>query len=49
MGVQWHPEFMDPRDPALLDGKPMLDAFLCACGDRKMTGLSSPVKKVRVA
>jgi putative glutamine amidotransferase len=46
LGVQWHPEFMDPRDPGLLDGKPMLDAFLLACADRKLTGMSTPVRKV---
>jgi putative glutamine amidotransferase len=28
LGVQWHPEFHDPRDPELLDGKPILDEFL---------------------
>ena len=49
LGVQWHPEFMDPRDPGLLDGKPMLDAFLCACADRKLTGLSSPVRVAKAA
>ncbi len=26
--VQWHPEFQDPSDPALLDGKPLLREFL---------------------
>lgn len=30
VGVQWHPEFMSPADPALLDGKPLLDEFLAA-------------------
>ncbi|MGH9578799.1 MAG: gamma-glutamyl-gamma-aminobutyrate hydrolase family protein, partial [Terriglobales bacterium] len=34
VGVQWHPEFMDPSDAALLDGKPLLDAFLAACEKR---------------
>jgi gamma-glutamyl-gamma-aminobutyrate hydrolase PuuD len=28
MGVQWHPEFHDPRDAALLDGGPLLHEFL---------------------
>jgi putative glutamine amidotransferase len=49
LGVQWHPEFMDPRDPDLLDGKPMLDAFLCACADRKLTGLATPVRAAKAA
>lgn len=30
-GVQWHPEFMDPKNPSLLDGKPILDEFIGAC------------------
>ena len=42
-GVQWHPEFMDPRDAELLDGKPLLDAFLSACRSRKATGRPTPV------
>ncbi len=41
-GVQWHPEFMDPSDAELLDGKPLLKAFLAACRSRKATGRSSP-------
>ena len=28
VGVQWHPEFHDPADPALLDGEPFLREFL---------------------
>jgi putative glutamine amidotransferase len=27
-GVQWHPEFHDPSDPELLDGRPLLQEFL---------------------
>jgi putative glutamine amidotransferase len=27
-GVQWHPEFHDPSDPELLDGRPLLREFL---------------------
>ena len=42
-GVQWHPEFMNPSDAELLDGKPLLDAFLAACRSRKATGRPSPV------
>jgi len=28
VGVQWHPEFHDPRDPKQLDGGPLLRQFL---------------------
>jgi putative glutamine amidotransferase len=28
VGVQWHPEFHDPRDTGLLDGGPLLGEFL---------------------
>jgi putative glutamine amidotransferase len=28
LGVQWHPEFHDPRDRSLLDGGPLLREFL---------------------
>lgn len=27
-GVQWHPEFHDPSDPELLEGRPLLSEFL---------------------
>ena len=30
-GVQWHPEFQDAADASLLDGGPILGAFLRAC------------------
>jgi len=49
MGVQWHPEFMDPADAELLDGKPLLTAFLSACRHRKATGRPSPVVAVKAA
>ncbi len=42
-GVQWHPEFMDPSDAVLLDGEPLLRAFLEACEKRKKTGKPSPI------
>jgi putative glutamine amidotransferase len=29
-GVQWHPEFIDPNNPDLLDGAPILEEFLDA-------------------
>jgi putative glutamine amidotransferase len=34
-GVQWHPEFQDPADAALLDGGPILAAFLRAVEARR--------------
>jgi putative glutamine amidotransferase len=49
MGVQWHPEFMDPDDPKLLDGRPLLDAFLAACRHRKATGKARPVRSAQAA
>jgi putative glutamine amidotransferase len=30
VGVQWHPEFIDPSDPELLPGTPLLKEFLSA-------------------
>jgi putative glutamine amidotransferase len=48
-GVQWHPEFMDPADAELLDGKPLLDAFLAACRTRKETGRPMPVEAAKAA
>ncbi|ODU07088.1 MAG: peptidase C26 [Rubrivivax sp. SCN 71-131] len=30
-GVQWHPEFHDPRDGQVIDDSPMLQDFLQAC------------------
>ena len=49
VGVQWHPEFMDPGDPTLIDSKPLLRAFLAACELRKKTGKASPVMGIRAA
>ena len=49
MGVQWHPEFMDPSDPKLLDGRPLLTAFLDACRHRKATGQPRPVLAAKAA
>ena len=43
VGVQWHPEFLDPKDSTVLDGRPLLNAFLQACEQRKKTGKASPV------
>jgi len=42
-GIQWHPEFMDPTDAELLDGKPLLKSFIDACRHRRKTGKPSPV------
>ena len=49
VGVQWHPEFMDPKDAALLDGRPLLREFLAACENRKKTGKPTPVMAARAA
>ena len=49
VGVQWHPEFMDPKDPKLVESKPLLDAFLKACEQRKKTGKASPVTAIKAA
>ncbi|MEO5699435.1 MAG: type 1 glutamine amidotransferase [Casimicrobiaceae bacterium] len=49
VGVQWHPEFMNPADRQLLDGRPLLHAFLAACHERKLTGAPSPVRAVKDA
>lgn len=46
VGVQWHPEFMDPKDPKLIDSRPLLRAFLNACELRKRTGKASPVMSI---
>ena len=34
VGVQWHPEFVNPADKALLDGAPILLEFLACCESR---------------
>jgi putative glutamine amidotransferase len=49
VGVQWHPEFMDPKDPSLIDSRPLLRAFLDACEMRRKTGKASPVMASRAA
>ena len=49
VGVQWHPEFMDPKDPTLFDTRPLLRAFLDACEQRKRTGKATPVMAMRAA
>lgn len=41
-GVQWHPEWHDPNDGALMDGKILLRDFLAAARDRRDEGLASP-------
>jgi putative glutamine amidotransferase len=43
VGVQWHPEFMAPNDPRLVESEPLLRAFLGACDRRKKTGRATPV------
>src|SRR5260221_501052 len=49
VGVQWHPEFMNPDDPSLIDSRPLLKAFLTACESRKRTGKATPVMAVKAA
>jgi putative glutamine amidotransferase len=49
VGVQWHPEFMDPTDPSLIDSRPLLKAFLTACEMRKRTGKATPVMAAKAA
>ena len=49
VGVQWHPEFMDPSDKSLIDSRPLLRAFLHACEQRKKTGKATPVMAARAA
>lgn len=49
VGVQWHPEFADPADPALIDSHPLLRAFLDACELRRRTGKASPVMAIKAA
>jgi hypothetical protein len=40
---------MDPKDPALIDGRPLLRAFLDACEHRRRTGHARPVQPAKVA
>ena len=49
VGVQWHPEFIDPNDPSLIDSRPLLSAFLAACELRKRTGKATPVMAIKAA
>ena len=49
VGVQWHPEFISPGDPTLIDSRPLLKAFLTACEQRKRTGRAAPVMAIRAA
>ncbi|HRE04138.1 MAG TPA: gamma-glutamyl-gamma-aminobutyrate hydrolase family protein, partial [Opitutaceae bacterium] len=38
VGVQWHPEFHDGRDPSLLAADPLMRAFLEAAAVRRTCG-----------
>ena len=49
VGVQWHPEFMDPDDPGLIDSAPLLRAFLSACALRRKTGEPAPALGLKTA
>lgn len=41
-GVQWHPEWHDPNDASLMDGRPLLRDFLAAVARRKDQGKMNP-------
>jgi putative glutamine amidotransferase len=47
-GVQWHPEFMDPKNTTLLSGRPILDEFIGECRKVK-DGVAQPVKHAKAA
>ncbi len=49
VGVQWHPEFMDPKDASLIDSRPLLREFLAACELRKRTGKATPIMAAKAA
>ncbi|MFL5387229.1 MAG: gamma-glutamyl-gamma-aminobutyrate hydrolase family protein [Myxococcales bacterium] len=49
VGVQWHPEFMEPGDPKLVQSRPLLEAFVKACEQRKKTGKATPLMAARAA
>jgi len=42
VGVQWHPEFHDPADTHLLDGRPLLQEFLECAEQVRGRGASKP-------
>jgi len=45
VGVQWHPEFHDPGDPGLLDGKPLLRDFIQAVqAARRLGARTTPAR-----
>jgi hypothetical protein len=43
------PGIHGPKDPSLIDGKPLLREFLAACEHRRKTGKASPVMAARAA
>lgn len=43
VGVQWHPEFHDPADPELLDGRPLLQEFLAEAEKTRMRSMQQAV------
>jgi putative glutamine amidotransferase len=49
VGVQWHPEFIDPADPTVFDSRPLLRAFVNACEERRKTGKARPVMAAKAA
>jgi putative glutamine amidotransferase len=44
VGVQWHPEFHDPRDSGLLNGDPLLTEFLDHAGQARRRAMSSKTR-----
>jgi putative glutamine amidotransferase len=49
VGVQWHPEFIDPADATVFDSRPLLRAFMNACEERRKTGKARPVMAAKAA
>jgi putative glutamine amidotransferase len=49
VGVQWHPEFMDPNNAELVQSRPLLEAFVKACEQRRKTGKATPLMAARAA
>ena len=49
VGVQWHPEFIDPANAQLVQSKPLLDAFLKASEQRKRIGKGTPIMAAKAA
>jgi len=44
VGVQWHPEFHDHRNPHLLPSRPLMQAFFDACHERRRRGAARALR-----